>query len=281
MALASARVHARHKGRAAFAQLPRENARVVDRLIGTARNTADLALQAWPQYVRPLALELVSHRPVREVLPGVHHWTAIHPRIRLPVDTYYVEAARVVLDPMVPREGLEWFDGLAPPAQVVLTNRHHLRHSTRYAEAFGCPIRCSEPGLHEFEGGPEVEGFAFGAELAPGVTAHQLGAICPDDTALHIRTKAGNALAFADGLTRPRGGGLAFVPRFLMGDDPSTVQDELRAALRGLLDLDFDFDHLLFAHGEPLIGDGKAALRDFASHRSPTSARPAASRASR
>ena len=79
--------------------------------------------------------------------------------------------------------------------------------------------------------------------------------------------------------TDPSGGPLSFVPDFLMGDDPSTVQDELRAALRGLLDL--DFDHLLFAHGEPLIGDGKAALRDFASHRSPTSARPAASRVSR
>ncbi len=31
--------------------------------------------------------------------------------------------------------------------------------------------------------------------------------------------------------------------------------------MRGLLTR--DFDHLLFAHGEPLIGGGKAALRDF------------------
>jgi len=34
-----------------------------------------------------------------------------------------------------------------------------------------------------------------------------------------------------------------------------------RAALRRLLDL--DFDSLLFAHGEPLIGGGRAALREF------------------
>jgi hypothetical protein len=235
---------------------------LLDRVAGRARYGAQLAGAAWPQFLRPLALELASHRPIREVLPGVHHWTAIHPRIRLPVDSYYIEPARVVLDPMVPREGLEWFERRATPTQIVLTNRHHLRHGERYAEAFGCPIRCSEAGLHEFERGPKVEGFAFGEELAPGITAHQLGAICPDDTALQIRiTAAGGALAFADGLTRPRGGELTFVPGFLMGDDPTAVRAGLRESLRRLLEL--DFDNLLFAHGEPLIGGGKAALREF------------------
>jgi hypothetical protein len=233
----------------------------LDRLARQMRYGVELAGVVWPQFLRPLVLELASHRPIREVLPGVHHWTAIHPRIRVPVDSYYIEPARVALDPMVPREGLEWFKGRHPPAQVVLTNRHHLRHGERFAEAFACPIRCSEAGLHEFERGPKVEGFAFGEELAPGITAHQLGAICPDDSALHIRTAGGSALAFADGLTRPRGGGLAFVPGFLMGDDPAAVRARLRESLRELLDL--DFDSLLFAHGEPLVGTAKPALREF------------------
>lgn len=233
---------------------------LIDSLGRRARSGVGLAVAVWPQYVLPLALELASHRPIRELLPGIHHWTAIHPRIRLPVDSYFVETAGVLLDPTVPREGLEWFERRAAPSQIVLTNRHHLRHSERYAEAFGCPIRCSEAGLHEFERGPEVRGFAFGEELAPGVTAHELGAICPDDTAVHLEAGDG-ALAFADGLTRPRGGGLTFVPGFLMGDDPEAVRAGLRASLGRLLEL--DFDSLLFAHGEPLIGGGKAALRDF------------------
>ena len=232
-------------------------------MIGFARNVANLALAAWPQFVRPIALELLSHRPVREVLPGVHHWTAIHPRIRVPVDSYYLEFAQTLVDPVLPREGLEWFEDREVPRQIVLTNRHHLRHSPGFAEAFGCPIRCCEPGLHEFAGGPAVEAFAFGEELAPGVTAHEVGAICPDDTALHIQTGAGAALAFADAVQRPRGGGLTFVPGFLLGDDPPRIREELRASLRRLLDR-LEFDHLLFAHGDPLIGDGTAALRDFA-----------------
>lgn len=211
--------------------------------------------------MRPIALELVAHRPIREVLPGVFHWTAIHPRIRVPVDSYLVEPARILLDPIVPREGLAWFEERARPEQIVLTNRHHLRHSERFAAAFGCPIRCSAPGLHEFEGGPAVEAFAFGEELAPGVVSHQVGEICPDDTALHIQTERGGALAFADGLQRPRGGGLTFVPGLLMGDDPPAVRAGLRASLARLLDL--DFDHLLFAHGDPLIGAGEEALRRF------------------
>jgi hypothetical protein len=233
----------------------------LDHLARQMRSGVQLAGAAWPQFMRPLVLELASHRPIREVLPGVHHWTGIHPKIKLPVDSYYIESARVVLDPVVPREGLEWFQGREAPSQVVLTNRHHLRHSERYAETFGCPIRCSETGLQEFDRGPKVEGFAFGEELAPGIIAYQLGAICPDDTALHIRTDGGRVLAFADGLTRPRGGKLTFVPGFLMGDDTSAVRAGLHKSLRGLLDL--DFEHLLFAHGEPLIGSGKAALREF------------------
>ncbi|MGE5858490.1 MAG: hypothetical protein ACM31K_08400 [Solirubrobacterales bacterium] len=233
----------------------------LDRLIRQASHGVQLAGAAWPQFLRPLVLELASHRPIREVLPGVYHWTAIHPRIRLPVDSYYIEPARVVLDPMVPREGLEWFEQRDTPSQIVLTNRHHLRHSERFAEAFGCPIRCSAAGLHEFERGPKVAGFRFGEELAPGITAHQLGAICPDDTALHIRIADGGAIAFADGLTHPRGGRLTFVPGFLLGDDPSQVRAGLRESLRRLLHL--DFDNLLFAHGEPLVGGGRVALREF------------------
>jgi hypothetical protein len=238
---------------------------LLDRLAHRARYGVQVAGAAWPQFLRPLVLELASHRPIRELLPGVHHWTAIHPRIRLPVDSYYIEPAGVVLDPMVPREGLKWFEQRATPSQIVLTNRHHLRHSELYAEAFGCSIRCSDAGLHEFERGLKVEGFAFGEELAPGITAHELGAICPDDTAIHIRTADAGALAFADGLTRPRGGGLTFVPGFLMGNDPSAVRAGLRESLRRLLDL--DFDNLLFAHGEPLIGGGRVALREFVSPR--------------
>ena len=176
---------------------------------------------------------------MQELVPGIWHWSAFHPGIRQPVSSYYVESAGAILDPMVPAEGLEWFERRSqPPVQVLLTNRHHYRHSDRFAQAFGCPVLCSRAGLHEFEGGSMVEGFSFGHEPAPGITTVEI-----------------------DGLIRPAGGPLGFVPDGLLGDDPDVVKAGLKDAFRGLLER--DFDHLLFAHGEPLVGGGKTALRDF------------------
>ncbi len=196
-----------------------------------------------------------------EVIPGIWHWSVLHPGIRQPVSSYFVEPAGALLDPMVPDDGLEWFAQREPaPQQILLTSRHHYRHSDRFTAEFGCVVRCCRAGLHEFEGGPAVEGFGFGDEPAPGVRAIELDAISPDDTVLHIAVGEG-ALAFADGLLRPGGGPLGFVPDAYMGDDPAAVKVGLRDALRGLLER--DFDTLLFAHGEPLPGGGKAALRDF------------------
>ena len=44
--------------------------------------------------------------------------------------------------------------------------------------------------------------------------------------------------------------------------DPEAVKSGLRKAYSRLLDR--DFDNLLFAHGDPLIGGGKEALHKFA-----------------
>ena len=192
-----------------------------------------------------------------EVLPGIFHWTAFHEGIRLHVNSHYVPGAGALFDPMLPDEGLEWFEG-REPERIVLSNRHHYRHSDRFREAFGCPVLCPEPGLHEFKGGPDVEAYAYGDEVAPGVVAHEAGAICPDDAALVIRA-GGGAVLFADGLIHY--GEIGFVPDDYM-DDPPAVKRGMREAARRLLDE--DFDALLFAHGEPLPSGGKDALRRFA-----------------
>jgi hypothetical protein len=194
---------------------------------------------------------------MHEIVPGIHHWIAFHEGIRQPVHSYYVQSAAALIDPMVPPEGLGWFEQRGRPTTILLTNRHHYRHSARFVEAFGCAVRCSEPGLHEFREGRQVEGFRFGEQVAPGITAIEIGAICPDETALHIGR---DAVAFADGLIRSRGK-LGFVPDGLIGDDPDAVKKGLYRALAGLLDL--DFDALLLAHGEPVAAGGKAALREF------------------
>lgn len=195
---------------------------------------------------------------MEEVLTGVYHWTAVHPRIGIDVGSHFVAGSGTAIDPLLPAEGIEWFEG-RDLRRVVLSNRHHLRDGELLAERFGCPIHCHEAGLREFEGGPQVRGFAFGEPLADDLVALEMDAICPEDTVLRIEAEGG-ALLFADGLIHY--GEVGFVPDHLIGEDPEGVKREIRERCAALLDE--DFEHLLFAHGKPLLGGGREALRALA-----------------
>jgi hypothetical protein len=199
---------------------------------------------------------------MREIIPGVFHWTAFHEGIRADVSSYYLRELGVLIDPLLPDdETLQRLVELGPLRTVLLTNRHHYRHSGRLIEELGVGVRASRAGMHEFTPEQGVEPFDFGDELPGGVIAHEVGAICPDETALEI--PAARAIAFADGLVRypAANGALRFVPDYLMGDDPEGVKRGLLQAFAALLEL--DFDHLLLAHGLPVVGDGKQQLRAF------------------
>jgi Metallo-beta-lactamase superfamily len=202
---------------------------------------------------------------MREVLPGVFHWPAMHPRIHIEVSSYWLEGGGILIDPLVPPDaGLEWFEHRSrPPAAILLSNRHHYRDSARFQDAFGCPVYCNRTGLHEFTHGETVTGFNPGEELPGDVLACEVGGICPDETALHL--PAHGALVFADGVVRgsPRGqtGPLGFVPDTLMDDPPATKRRLLDAFARVLGEL--EFEHLLLAHGGPVIADGRAQLQEL------------------
>lgn len=194
---------------------------------------------------------------MEEIAPGVWHWTARHEHIGVDVSSYYLEAERVAIDPMLPDEGLEWFKGRGAPEHVLLTNRHHDRHSWDLRDAFGCAVHCVRNGVYELEGRGPVEPFEFGDELPGGARVYEVDAICPDETALHI--PAHDALACADGVVHYEGS-LTFVPDRFM-DRPEATKRRLREAYGRLLDLDFEL--LLLAHGAPVVGGGKQALRGF------------------
>jgi hypothetical protein len=197
--------------------------------------------------------------PVREIASGLWHWTARHEHIGAEVSSYYMARERVLIDPMLPPEGSAWFEQQGTPEHVVLTNRHHDRHAWRIREEFGCTVHCVRNGLHELKGRGPVEPFDFGDVLPGGIVAHEVDAICPDETALHIA--AHRALACADGVVQwPGSDGLRFVSDRLM-DEPERTKQGLRDAYRQLLSLDFDL--LLLAHGQPVVGGGHDALREF------------------
>ena len=208
-----------------------------------------------------------------EIAPGLFHWTALHPGLGRDVHSHFHAPSGTLFDPMEPAEGVGWFARTGRrPERIVLSNRHHWRHSDRYVEAYGCAVLAHEAGLHEFTDGRAVGGFAFGDELAPGVRAHEVGVLTPEETALGIDAGEG-ALLVADSLRRGPHGDLGFMPDELLGDDPAGVRDGLREAFRRLLD-EVAFDTLLLAHGAPVTTTGRSALLVFVT--APTAGAPPA-----
>jgi hypothetical protein len=176
------------------------------------------------------------------------------------VSCHWLDDGGVAFDPLLPAEGIEWFRSRPqPPQAVLLSNRHHYRQAAEFA----APVWASRPGMHEFEGSDrEVRAFDFGDELPGGAVAVEIGGICPDETAFFLPEK--RAILFADGFVQGPGPGepvLGFVPDSMMDDPPQTKAKLLEAYARALDEL--EFDHVLMAHGLPLIGDGREKLQAF------------------
>src|SRR4051794_22712270 len=196
-----------------------------------------------------------------EIADGLFHWTAYHEGIGAEVHSHFHAASGTLFDPMEPPEGIGWFERTGrPPERIVMSNRHHWRQIPRFVEAFGVPVLCHEAGLHALA--DDVRGFAFGDELAPGVTALAVGVLTPEETALRIDA-GGGALLFADCVIRGRHGELGFVPDELLGDDPDAIKRGLRARLLALTQ-EVEFEALLMAHGAPVAAGGRSMLATFA-----------------
>lgn len=156
--------------------------------------------------------------PVRGIAPGLFHWTAFHPEQKVVVSSYYVEPSRVLIDPMVPDDGLRWFE-TRPPEHVLITNRYHSRGSAAFVDAFGCRVRCHRAGLEHVRDRVAAGPFEHGEVLAGGIEALAVPGEVPDETALFVPV-GGGALAFADILIREKDGPLGFAPDGWYGSDP-------------------------------------------------------------
>ena len=192
-----------------------------------------------------------------QIAPGIRHWKAEHPNLGVPVSAYWLPELRLLLDPIAVPDEVEGVD------HILLSCRHHLRDCLDAAERFGATVSAPKTGMHDYPDDTPIQPYDFGEPIAGGaVTAHQVGALSPDETALHI--PAVNALAVADGAIR-YGEDLHFVPDQYM-DDPERDKAGIKRGLGRLAD-ELEFDVLLLAHGEPIPSGGREALRRFTSGR--------------
>jgi glyoxylase-like metal-dependent hydrolase (beta-lactamase superfamily II) len=198
--------------------------------------------------------DLLQNAGMDEIAPGIFHWQAPHPRIGVDVSSYWLPQLRTLLDPLAVPDQV---DGVQ---HILLSCRHHLRDSLDARTRFAASVRAPRAGMHEFDDDAPIDPYDFGESLAGGaVTAHEVGAISPDETAFHIPSV--NALSVADGVIR-YGEELHFVPDRYM-DDPERTKAGLKQAFGRLAD-ELDFDVLLLAHGTPIASGGREALQRFA-----------------
>jgi hypothetical protein len=191
---------------------------------------------------------------MRELADGIFHWTAPHPNIGVEVSSYWIPDLRLLLDPISVPDEIEGVES------ILLSCRHHVRDSIEAAERFGATIMAPRTGMHEYGDGTPIRAYDFGHPLVGGaVTAHQVGGLSPDETALHIPSV--RALSIADGAIR-YGDELHFVPDQYM-DDPERDKADLKRGFGELAD-QLDFDVLLLAHGTPYPSGGRDVLRMFA-----------------
>jgi len=198
--------------------------------------------------------DLLQNARMEQIAPGIQHWKATHPNLGLDVSSYWIPDLKLLLDPLaVPDEveGVEF---------ILLSCRHHVRDSLEAAEHFGAEVCAPRTGMHEYPEDTPIRSYDFGDGMLGGaVTAHQVGGLSPDETALHIPSV--NALSVADGAIR-YGEDLDFVPDQYM-DDPEQDKADLKRGFGELAD-QLEFDVLLLAHGNPYPSGGRDALRRFA-----------------
>ena len=182
---------------------------------------------------------------IEEIRPGLKRWAGPHPEfdpVEDGLDASYADVASVLfdapdslvlIDPLVPDELWPELDAevkkqRGKPVVVLTTIGFHARNRDNVARRYGARI------------GGDVAGVsAFSAERG-------------DEVALWLEQP--RTLVFGDAVLGDQAGGLRMTP---WSKDAAGLE-RTRNAVRKLLDLDVEV--VLPAHGEPVLGDGKAAL---------------------
>jgi hypothetical protein len=187
-----------------------------------------------------------------EVVPGLWHWRISNSNIGGHTSSSQALLTReglVLIDPV--RLDPAALGTLPRPTAVLLTARCHQRAAWRYRAEFGLEVWLPADAEPADEAPDRT--YADGDRLPGGLRAFRTPG--PEWPHYSFHSEDGSGIVFcSDLLTSDDEGTLRFInPAF--HEDPAAT----RASVEHLLDLPFGI--LCFAHGDPVVGDPKAALR--------------------
>jgi glyoxylase-like metal-dependent hydrolase (beta-lactamase superfamily II) len=205
---------------------------------------------------------------VARIADGLWRWSTYYAEWREVVGSMYVEAddAIVLVDPLVPEDpgDAERFwraldrdvSRARVPVHVVVTVFWHARSSAEVVRRYGGRLHAAATARAPVERRTHAvtDVFRPGDRLPAGVQALPSGRA----TEVVLWIPAHAALVPGDVLLGADGGGLRLCPTSWL--PPRVGHAELRAVLAPLLEL--PVERVLVSHGEPVLEDGRARLRD-------------------
>jgi hypothetical protein len=205
---------------------------------------------------------------VQELTEGLWRWTARHPEWHpgqwgSEVACFAADAGDVMLliDPLVDES--DQLDAIVDkPVAILITIPYHVRSAEelwkRYKGAAETTIHGHPACAKRLEVRSAFHEIDVGGALPAGVTAYAIGKPRRHETPLHLPSH--DALVFGDAVAESGGRLVVWASEKVDAKVERFYRERFNPTLEPLLEL--DFDAVLTTHGQPLMTDGKRALRD-------------------
>ena len=198
---------------------------------------------------------------MRKMLGEVHHlspdlqlWQHYDPRIKADLySTAIGTSSGVYLVDPIPLDPTSFAELIRGRriAGIVLTNANHTRAAQEYARRFKTSVYAHREAV-DSAGSHGLIAIGEGLPPEAGMTVVTIEGAAPGERALH-RQEDGGTLIVGDALINFGAHGFTLLPAKYCSDPP-----RMRASLRKLLSC--EFERILFAHGMPIIANGRERL---------------------
>lgn len=207
---------------------------------------------------------------LREVVSGVYRATAklkVIPFVRVSSGMCVLksENGTVLVDPFeLSPDDTRTLEQIGKPSAIVLAGKFHVRNIANYRERYGCPI-FAHTAIAQNSDIQADEACKDGDNLPGGLQAIVMQGTAPGETIFLANTDGGCLIA-GDALMNIAPGSRIWIQRMIstpegLGTMPKRfMEDATRAAEAYESLLTHQFEHLLVAHGDPIIGGAKAQL---------------------
>jgi glyoxylase-like metal-dependent hydrolase (beta-lactamase superfamily II) len=191
---------------------------------------------------------------LQQVTRSIWLWQAYDPAIKSDLfsSALLTQIGLFLIDPirLAPSAFAELTAGRRARA-ILTTNSNHLRHSAVLAQQEQIPISAAKAVTRQ-PGEVEMRALRDREEIVPALRAIAIEGAAEGEMAFHFADEGGT-LVVGDALINVEPNGFSLLPAKYCAN-----QKQMRRSLRSLLD--FAFERLLFAHGQPLVSAARTRL---------------------